>query len=186
MLKLKIPLSERKIFTAANFFTLSRVLLLPFIVAFLRQPVSLRNNIFLAILLIYSIVSDLLDGYIARKLNQVSVLGKILDPLADKICIGVLVVFAVIYRDLPQWVAFIVITRDVVIVLLSIILASKIQNVAMSNIYGKYTAIFLALLILSYIFGVTILQLPLICISLTGLILSSISYGKRLFLLFKS
>ena len=116
MLKLNIPLSERKIFTVSNFVTLSRVLLLPFIVALLKQPVSQGNNILLAILLIYSIVSDMLDGYIARKLNQVSVLGKILDPLADKICIGVLVAFAVIYRDLPLWVAVTIITRDVLIV----------------------------------------------------------------------
>ena len=186
MLKLNIPPSERKIFTVSNFITLSRVFLLPVMWHFLKNPTSMQNNIILAILFIITIGSDFLDGYFARKLNQVSALGKILDPLADKICIGVLVVFAVIYRDLPLWIAIIIISRDVIIVLLSVFLISKVQDVSMSNVYGKYTVFFLALLMISYLVGIEFLQLPLTIISLSGILVSSITYGKRLILLSRS
>lgn len=181
MFKLDIPPSERKIVTISNFFSLSRVLLLPFILLFLDQPVGSRNNLILAALLLVAIATDFLDGFFARRLNQISIVGKIIDPLADKICIGSVVVFLVMHRNFPEWMAIIIISRDIVIILASIFITTKIKDVTPSNVMGKITVFFLALLIISYIFPIQIVQFPLIIISSIGIVLSSVSYSKRFF-----
>ncbi|HDL17782.1 MAG TPA: hypothetical protein ENH29_01885 [Bacteroidetes bacterium] len=181
MFKLDIPPSERRVFTISNFFSLSRILLLPFILLFLGQPVSSRNNLMLAALLLIAVATDFLDGFFARRLNQISIIGRIIDPLADKICIGAVVVFLVMHRSFPEWMAVIVISRDVVIVLASIFITSKIKDVTPSNIIGKITVFFLALLIISNIFVIRVVQFPLIIISSICIVLSSVSYSKRFF-----
>ena len=186
MIRLNIPPSERRIFTISNLFSISRVFMLPFMVMLLKKPATSLNSILFASLVILAILSDFLDGYFARKLNQVSLLGKILDPLADKICTGVLVVFAVIYRDLPVWLATIIIGRDVIIIIASLIVVSKKETVTMSNKIGKYTVFILSLLVISYLFNITIAQLPLTILGIGSIVVSLISYGHRLIVMFKT
>ncbi len=96
-----------------NILTLIRILLTPLFIIFLIK------GLLLAALLVFSLagVSDGLDGFIARYFNQKTKLGAYLDPIADKlllvsayICLGVL-------EMIPSWLAVIVISRDVLILL---------------------------------------------------------------------
>ena len=75
--------------TLPNIITLIRLAIIPFYTYFL-----LTNDLFIAAIL-YGVaaISDILDGYLARRLNQTSNLGKIIDPLADKI----IVIISLIY-----------------------------------------------------------------------------------------
>jgi cardiolipin synthase (CMP-forming) len=106
------PYQNRAI-SIPNILTLLRILLTPlFIILVLRRQYSLGLLVFAA-----AGISDALDGFIARCFNQRTQLGAYLDPLADKlllvsafVCLGVL-------KVLPAWLAVIVITRDVIIVL---------------------------------------------------------------------
>ena len=76
-----------------------------------------------------AIVSDLLDGYIARRLNQQSDLGKILDPIADKLVIGVVILALILSNPkFPLWAFAIVIIRDCLIVTGNIIVFSPQEN----------------------------------------------------------
>jgi cardiolipin synthase len=59
--------------------------------------------------------TDWIDGYLARKLGQVTELGKFLDPLADRIAVAVAVVAGLIYGVLPEWFGWALIAREVVI-----------------------------------------------------------------------
>jgi len=186
MVKLQVPPEERKIFTVSNFLSISRVLMLPLMIILLKKPITATNNIILASLIIIGIFTDFLDGYFARKFNEVSVLGKILDPVADKICIGIMVIFAVIYRDLPLWLAIFVIGRDVLIVFISIFVISKKEIVLMSNQIGKWTVFFLSLLIFSYLFNLTFAQLPLTILAIGSIVVSMISYGRRFISMLKT
>jgi len=62
-------------------------------------------------------VSDAVDGALARRFNWMSELGKALDPIADKLLVGVMIVVFTVQQHLPLWVALIVLSRDFIILL---------------------------------------------------------------------
>ena len=114
-------------------------------------PTTGINLVFLIIFIFFVLASftDYLDGHLARKNNQVTDLGKFLDPVADKLLINSLVIFLIapsifapyIPRDLNQigfnmWCAIILVARDIVVDALRFIAASKGKVIA-ANIFGK-------------------------------------------------
>lgn len=97
-----------------NLITVSRVLLVPFVLLFIDNYNPLRT--FLASLLyIGAAGGDALDGYVARKWNQVSTLGKFLDPLADKLIVTAVLVTLVALGRAPAWLVVVLIARDLAI-----------------------------------------------------------------------
>jgi CDP-diacylglycerol--glycerol-3-phosphate 3-phosphatidyltransferase len=98
----------------------------------------LSENLLLAFFItILAYASDLLDGYLARKLNQVTELGKILDPLADKLLLASVVIILLIQSKIPFWFGSVLIGRDLLIILGGLIVKNKIKYVPSSNIIGK-------------------------------------------------
>lgn len=85
--------------------------------------------------------TDLLDGWLARKLNEVSELGKIIDPLADKIYVAVITIVLVVQERLPPWFVTIIVVRDIVIMLAGIYLSQRIGFVMPSNTAGKIAVV---------------------------------------------
>ena len=97
-----------------NVVTMGRVLLVPFVLLMIDNYNPLRT--FLASLLyIGAAAGDALDGYLARKRNQVSVLGKFLDPLADKLIVTAVLVTMVALGRAPAWLVVLLIGRDLAI-----------------------------------------------------------------------
>lgn len=97
-------------------------------------------------------VTDFFDGYFARKLNQITDLGKILDPIADKVFIG-LITFTMILIDLlPIWFFVIVILRDLLILAGGLYVKNKYKIVMASNFEGKATFV----LIIAVVLGVAL------------------------------
>ncbi|HEY4187698.1 MAG TPA: CDP-diacylglycerol--glycerol-3-phosphate 3-phosphatidyltransferase [Polyangia bacterium] len=97
-----------------NLITIGRVLLVPFVLLMIDNYNPLRT--FLASLLyIGAAAGDALDGYLARKRNQVSVLGKFLDPLADKLIVTAVLVTMVALGRAPAWLVVVLIGRDLAI-----------------------------------------------------------------------
>ena len=110
------------------------------------------NLVFLIIFVIFLIAcyTDHLDGYLARKNNQVTDLGKFLDPVADKLLINSLVIFLIapnmFARYIPEscqpvvsfnmWCAIFLVARDIVVDALRFVAASKGKVIA-ANIFGK-------------------------------------------------
>lgn len=131
-------------------------------------------------LLLY--LSDLADGYFARKFNQITEFGKIIDPLADKVCIGVIVLSLVQQGDLPAWYVGIVIGRDLIILSAGAYLSSRIKFVLPSNKLGKYTVTSIALVIaLAMLKARGTLMNVGIFISVLMIFASLYVYGKRFF-----
>ena len=92
-----------------------------------------------------AILTDMLDGYFARRLNQRTNLGKILDPIADKAIIGAVIVALILSNSsFPRWAFVLVIIRDVLIVVANIFLFHRTQIIARSDVWGKCTTFFLA------------------------------------------
>ena len=144
--------------TFANKITLFRIISIPFFVAtliFYSPQKEYLKYVALAIFLL-AIVSDVIDGYIARTQRQKTQAGAILDPLADKALL--LTAFIFIYRishlyfsfALPLWVLLIVISRDVIILIGSgIILTTHHGMQIKPTAWGKLTTFFQMITIVS-------------------------------------
>lgn len=139
-------------FQIPNLLSLLRPVLLVFFFIFLSIP-ELHYFIAALVILFLGVISDWLDGTLARWMNQVSELGKILDPICDKIALGFGSLAMVLYTGLPWWIFAVIIGRDLLILLGGIILAKKQQSVAMANVYGKINTVLLALMGLIFIIG---------------------------------
>jgi len=98
--------------TIPNLITLSRILLLPFFAATLVY----KEYQYALILFITAAITDILDGFIARITNQITDVGKILDPVADKFFLITSFVLMSYIELIPKWLTIIVISKDIVVV----------------------------------------------------------------------
>jgi len=105
------------------------------------------------VLIVYGIASDVLDGYIARRFNQMSGWGRVLDPLSDKIAAGVIAVFCVAHRDLPDLALFLMVGRDLLLVLAGWAILRRSGEVPMSINLGRFAAFLWGITLLLYSFG---------------------------------
>ncbi len=105
---------RKEITNLPNLITIGRVLLVPFVLLLIDNYNPLRT--FLAsVLYMAAAGGDALDGYLARKRNQVSTLGKFLDPLADKLIVTAVLVSLVALGRAPAWLVVVLIARDLAI-----------------------------------------------------------------------
>ncbi len=131
------------------------------------------------------IVSDWIDGYLARRRGEISQWGKILDPLADKVAIGAIALAMVWFKNFPLWLVGVVLTRDVAIFLGGMYLAGQCGVLLASNFWGKATTLAMSGLLLAYLWDADVLKPALISMSVVLLIVSLISYGRRFFAIVK-
>ena len=82
-------------------------------------------------------ITDLLDGFIARKTNTISEFGKAIDPIADKLYVAALVLAMVSRNMVPLWFVLVVIGKDVLIMIGVLIARKKIGAILPSNYWGK-------------------------------------------------
>ncbi len=147
----------------ANKITCIRIMLIPVFILFITpMPAwiinkdnifSLINNYNIGIataIFIIAVITDKLDGYIARKYNQVTKLGCFLDPLADKLLIISALMFLVEENKIGGWIALIIIGREIAVTGLR--LAAAINNKVLSaDKYGKIKLVFQAITIPLYL-----------------------------------
>ena len=134
----KVEETTVKIFNVPNLLSMSRILAVPVFIVLMLDPSPLRS---LVAGIVFSIASatDWLDGYLARKWGQVTKMGKLLDPIADKILImAALVVLAEIKSDVVHsWMAILIIGREFAVTGLRAIAASDGVVIPAETI-GKY------------------------------------------------
>ena len=127
------------------------------------------------------IVSDWVDGWLARRWGEISQWGKILDPLADKVAVGAITIAMVVFKDLPVWLVVVVLLRDVVIFLAGMYLVKRHDVLLSSNFWGKVTTLVLSGLLLAYLWDADALKPALIGLSVVSLVVSLISYGRQFY-----
>lgn len=98
-----------------NKITIFRVLMIPVFVAFMLIPGVPYGKYLAATVFIIAALSDLLDGYLARKNNLITNFGKFMDPLADKLLVCSALICFVELRLLPAWIVIIIISREFII-----------------------------------------------------------------------
>jgi len=102
---------RREIGNVPNLITLGRLFLVPPVIALMHPTDPLRN---LLAALVFAVASglDLLDGYLARKHGLVTVFGKFVDPLADKIMVAAVLVYLVHHGLVPPWIVVVLLGRE--------------------------------------------------------------------------
>ena len=116
--------------------TLSRLLGIPFIFYFLAQPSQISQWLGLGVFLLVA-ATDWLDGYLARKLDQVTALGKFLDPLVDKLLIFAPLLVLVEWGTIPAWGVFLILGRELAIAGWRVNPSLAGQDVPGANVLGK-------------------------------------------------
>lgn len=136
-------LEVEKRWTISNILSVSRIfLVVPIVVLILKQDSGYRITVL--ILMLVGALTDFLDGFMARAMNQVTNFGKLLDPIADKIGIIAIAVALVLAGDVPLWFAGLVALRDVLIVVGSSLIVTRRKVVVQSVWAGKFTVNFIA------------------------------------------
>ncbi len=107
-----------------NLLTMGRVVAIPFFVWLLDTPTPVRD-FWACIVFTLAAITDLLDGYLARKLGVVSVLGKFLDPLADKLIVMAALVWMVPMGRIPAWAVVLLLARELSVTGLRSVAASE-------------------------------------------------------------
>ena len=123
--------------TTANKITLTRIAMIPFFIYFAAQPMlnveEYKVGIFsfptctLIALILFCVASftDFLDGYVARKYNQVTDFGKFVDPLADKLLVSSALILFVEQKAMAGWMVCVILARELIITSLRVVAANK-------------------------------------------------------------
>ena len=136
-----------------NILTIIRFLLIPVIVLF-----ALNNNYIAAIVVLtISGITDILDGYIARRFNLISDFGKLMDPFADKATQLTILEVLSIKEIIPFWIMIVVLLKEVLMIAGASFLYGK-ELVVSSKWYGKLaTVLFYVAIVCSCLFCIGIL-----------------------------
>lgn len=169
-----------RVMTWSNMISFSRILV-AFPIVYLHYINDYQVNATIGILIFYGVISDYLDGYIARKTNTISEIGKIIDPIADKLCALVLFIYTVWIGWIPLWFLLLAMFRDISIMLGSYFIKSKYDKVAMAIMSGKISVNILALYWISVFFfqEATNVHMFLMACSVTLMVISWIDYFNR-------
>ncbi|PPE06006.1 CDP-diacylglycerol--glycerol-3-phosphate 3-phosphatidyltransferase [Williamsoniiplasma lucivorax] len=139
-----------------NRITIFRLCVVPFVAIFILLGFYLTDSRFLignqtysisifyligGLLFIIGSLSDFLDGYLARKNNQVTDFGKFFDPIADKLLVNTVLILFAWTGMLPVWITLILILRDIFVDFIRMMLSKKQVTLA-AGIWGKWKTVF--------------------------------------------
>lgn len=146
--KLRHAFNVREIFYPANLLTIARLLMLPAALRYMHQP----NGRWHALATLgVAMATDMVDGTLARRRQEVSSLGKLLDPIADKLMIDATAFTLSQTRGFPWWATAALIARDLAIILGGALVYRHKAEITMANAAGKATTFALTVAMLLYI-----------------------------------
>ena len=175
---------QDRVLTLSNVLSLSRILLVAPLAFCLLADVPDKRS-WVALIISLAVLTDFLDGYVARKRHEVSEFGKIIDPVADKIAVGATGGLMVWTGDLPFWYLAVVVGRDLLLLLGGIYIRNRKNITVQSNWPGKIAVNAIALVLLLSILRIEMLEefrQVMIWGSIVLMAVSFASYLRRLFL----
>ena len=171
--------TQNKILTIPNLLSLFRLLLIPLII----WMYTFKKEYFAAgTLLILSGLTDLADGFIARHFNAVSNVGKILDPIADKLTQAAMLFCLVTRFPLMAAPLGVLVLKDIFIGTTGLLMIRKTGEVIGADFHGKVATTLLYIMMILHIFWISIpacISAATIGICLVSMIFTLFIYGKR-------
>jgi len=176
--------------TIPNQITVSRILFVPLLTFLVLYDTDV-TRVLAMILFFLAAVSDVVDGYIARSLNQTSLFGKFADPIADKLMIAGALIALLTLREMSPWAVLVIIAREFLVTGLRILAISEGQAIG-ASILGKaktisHVALVLAILVdRTFLLGAGwgILRSVCLALALALSVISGVEYfyrSRRLF-----
>lgn len=157
----------------ANRLTMLRIILVPVFLFFIA--IKVKYGIYFATaIFIVAALTDTLDGYVARKRNQITKFGKFMDPLADKLIVTAALVSLVELKQLSSWVVMIIIAREFAITGLRAVAAGEGVIIAASK-WGKAKTVTQIIAIIAALMEIKY-SMVLIVIALIITIISGVDY----------
>ena len=181
-MKLTEIFKRDKIWTYSNFLSVSRL----FIGVLLYYFIIGRYTYFALSLIIIAVITDYADGWVARKRGETSELGKILDPVADKIAIALGSVGLYQAYGLPLWIVVVIISRDIIILIGSIFLIDKVRGIVASEKPGKIAVSVISVLLFSYLFEWPNVQQIFLYLTFASIIFSFLFYLQKFIKILRS
>ena len=140
--KKRLQTRQDRIMTLANVISISRIVMSIPLVSFLdsiaQNPQTYKYYWVFGIVL-YIVCSDFLDGYVARKADEITNFGKLIDPVADKICMMVVLLYLIFTLNTPFLIFFILLSsRDIFLIVIVVYLINAQDEVFQSNWTGKW------------------------------------------------
>lgn len=132
--------SREQLLTIPNLMSVLRLAMIPIIIWLYIGKSDYRTA---ALLIIISGATDVADGFVARKFNMVSDLGKILDPMADKLTQIAIVICLTVHYSLMKILAAVFILKELVMIALGLLTMKRTDTVNSSKWYGKATTVFM-------------------------------------------
>jgi CDP-diacylglycerol--glycerol-3-phosphate 3-phosphatidyltransferase len=179
-------ISKHETFNLPNTITLLRIGIVPFLFILLSNPGEFWSLI-IAVLFVIASITDLFDGYIARKYHLITTLGKFLDPIADKIIVNTAMILMIPIGRIPAWIVAITIIRDLIVDVIRSIASSEGIYIQ-ASILGKQKTLtqiiaVTALMIHYSIFGINAhaVGMVILYIALFLTIYSGIDYFIKLY-----
>jgi CDP-diacylglycerol--glycerol-3-phosphate 3-phosphatidyltransferase len=179
-------ISRHETFNLPNTITLLRVSVVPFLFILLLSPGEFWSLI-LAILFVIASITDFFDGYIARKYQMITTMGKFLDPIADKIMVNTAMILMIPIGRIPAWIVAITIIRDLIVDVIRSIASSEGIYIQ-ASILGKQKTVtqivaVTALIIHYSIFGINAhaVGMVILYIALVLTIFSGLDYFIKLY-----
>ena len=130
---------EKTLFNLPNTLTFTRLVSIPIVLICLSFPGRWGSSL-AALFFVSASVTDILDGFFARKYGTVTVLGKLLDPLVDKLLVSLTMIMLIPLNRIPVWIVIIIIAREIALTGLRGIAASE-GIVIPASALGKYKTI---------------------------------------------
>ncbi len=141
-----------------------------------------KDNIFMSFIMVLLIIlSDLLDGFVARHADEITNFGKLIDPVADKICIMVVIIY-LIFKEGWWFLLFLglLTIRDIMIITIGVYLMNVQDKVFQSNWAGKWFVFISSLMIISFVYHLPLMVGNILYISsIILMIVSTMQYIKR-------
>lgn len=156
-----------------NTLTLIRIFLVPVLLVFLMSPKG-WYPIIAAVIFLVAAFTDWLDGHLARSMNQITRLGQLLDPIADKLLVTAVLIALVERQQVPAWVVAVILCRETAITGLRAMAADQ-RIIIAADTLGKYKMLCLVIASLLLILNLPALYLPGMIMLSAGLLLSVVS-----------
>ena len=153
--KKRLQNRQDRIITLANAISISRIFLaIPLVLLFEDISKGELDKLWWAFgLIIIIVLTDFLDGYVARKVEAITNFGKLIDPVADKVCMMVVMIYLIITYKLPFLLFLVILAiRDIFLIIIGVYLMFSQEEVFQSNRSGKWFMGITALMMTFFLF----------------------------------
>ncbi|WP_129628881.1 CDP-alcohol phosphatidyltransferase family protein [Candidatus Oscillochloris fontis] len=171
-----VKIEAKELLYPSNLLTISRLLLLPVTLFYLGRPERRREAL---ACFAFTMFTDAIDGPIARSRGEVSRLGELLDPIADKLVLDSTAIMLSRTRGFPWPITGLILFRDIGILLAALVVLGRRAKITTAQSSGKATTVALTAATLGYVADGPRSGRPLLWIAMIPFGISFVQYGVR-------